>query len=224
MCGNVGGSLLVVWRPGDAGRSPGDCHRAADRARADSVRCARVPSVRALGPRCRRAAPRARPGRGPHDHRALGPARRARTRGAAAPSSPAPKKSWRVDETGGRVKGRWCDLSRALDSPGATIDVVLSGVRDDEAAPCLCRKALTVPSQPQPRVITTDHARLCGAAISGVNKEGLLRPRGRPRPIPDVNHILEPAHRALTRRVTATQGFVNSPRRGARSRETRPGT
>ena len=118
-----------------------------------------------------------------------------------------PTKSWRVDETDGRVKGRWCDLSRALDSPGATIDVVLSGVRDAAAAPRLCRKALTVPSQPQPRVITTDHARLCGAAISGVNTEGLLRPRCRPRPIPYVNHILEPDHRALKRRVTVTRGF-----------------
>ena len=122
-----------------------------------------------------------------------------------------PKKSWRVDETDGRVKGRGCDLSRALDFPDATIDFVLSGVRDAAAAPRLCRKALTVPSQPQPRVITTDHARLCGAAISGVNKEGLLRPRCRPRPIHDVNHILEPDHRALKRRVTATQGFREFP-------------
>ena len=68
-------------------------------------------------------------------------------------------------------------------------------------------KALTVPSHPQPRVINTDHARLSGAAISGVNKEGLLRPRCRPRPIQYVNNILEQDHRALKRRVTAKQGF-----------------
>ena len=122
-----------------------------------------------------------------------------------------PTKSWRVDETSVRVKGRWCDLSQALDSPGATIDVVLSGVRDAAAAPRLFRKALTVPSHPQPRVINTDHARLCGAAISGVNTEGLLRPRGRKRPIHDVTHILEPVHRALKRRVTATQGVRAFP-------------
>ena len=118
-----------------------------------------------------------------------------------------PKKSWRVDETNVRVKGRWCDLSRAIDSTGATIDFVLSGVRDAAAAPRLCRKALTVPSQPQPSVINTDQARLSGAAISGVNKEGLLRHRCRPRPIQYVNNILEPDHRALKRRVTAKQGF-----------------
>ena len=39
-----------------------------------------------------------------------------------------PKKSWRVDETDVRVKGRWCDLSRAIDSPGATIDFVALGL------------------------------------------------------------------------------------------------
>ncbi len=51
--------------------------------------------------------------------------------------------SWRVDETCGRVTGRWCDLYRALDSTGATIDFVLSGWRDAGAATRLFRKALT---------------------------------------------------------------------------------
>ena len=44
------------------------------------------------------------------------------------------KKSWRVDETDVRVKGRWCSLSRAIDSPGVTIDFVRSGLRDAAAA------------------------------------------------------------------------------------------
>ena len=39
-------------------------------------------------------------------------------------------RSWRVDETCVRVKGRWCYLYRAIDSTGATIDFVLSGLRD----------------------------------------------------------------------------------------------
>ena len=37
-------------------------------------------------------------------------------------------KSWRVDETYVRVKGRWCYLYRAIDSTGATINFVLSGL------------------------------------------------------------------------------------------------
>src|SRR5213082_1086286 len=42
-------------------------------------------------------------------------------------------KSWRVDETYVRVKGRWCYLYRAIDSAGATIDFLLSAFRDADA-------------------------------------------------------------------------------------------
>ena len=96
-------------------------------------------------------------------------------------------KSWRVDETCVRVKGRWAYLYRAIDSTDATIDFVLSGLRDAAAAKRLFRKALTVPSHPQPRVINTDQARLYGAALSGVKKEGIrtaFRWRARARPPP----------------------------------------
>ena len=37
-------------------------------------------------------------------------------------------KSWRVDETYIRVKGRWCYLYRAIDSTGTTIDFLLSAL------------------------------------------------------------------------------------------------
>ena len=80
-------------------------------------------------------------------------------------------KSWRVDEAYVRVKGRWCYLYRAIDSTGATIDFVLSGLRDAATAKRLFRKVLTDPSHPQPRVINTDQAHLYGSAISGVKSE-----------------------------------------------------
>ena len=54
------------------------------------------------------------------------------------------------------------------------------------------RKALTDPSHPQPRVINTDQARLYGSAMAGVKKAGLLRRRGRHRPVQYVNNIVEP--------------------------------
>ena len=84
---------------------------------------------------------------------------------------------------------------------------MLSGLRDAAAATRLFRKALTVPSHPQPSVINTDQARLSWAAISRVNKEGILRHRCRHQPIQYVNNMLEPDHRAIKRRVTAKQGF-----------------
>ena len=52
-------------------------------------------------------------------------------------------KSWRVDETYLKVKGRWCYLYRAIDSAGATIDFLLTAFRDADAAKRLLRKALS---------------------------------------------------------------------------------
>jgi transposase-like protein len=44
-----------------------------------------------------------------------------------------------VDETYVRVKGRWCYLYRAIDSTGATIDFLLSALRDADA--CFARRS-----------------------------------------------------------------------------------
>jgi transposase, IS6 family len=115
--------------------------------------------------------------------------------------------SWRVDETYIRVNGRWCYLYRAIDSTGATIDFLLSALRDAAAAKRLFRRALRDPSHPQPRVIKSDKARLYGAAIAGVQAEGILRRRCRHRPVQYLNNILEQDHRAIKRRVQAKQGF-----------------
>ena len=79
-------------------------------------------------------------------------------------------RSWRVDETYVRVRGRWCYLYRAIDSAGATIDFVRSWWRDAAAATRLFRKALTNPSHPQPRIIHPEQARIYGPAIAGVEK------------------------------------------------------
>jgi len=116
-------------------------------------------------------------------------------------------KSWRVDETYVRVKGRWCYLYRAIDSTGATIDFLLSALRDAETAKRLFRKALSNPSHPQPRVINTDLAPIYRSAIPDTKKDGTLRSRCRHRPVQYLNNILEQDHRAIKRRVQAKQGF-----------------
>ena len=116
-------------------------------------------------------------------------------------------KSWRVDETYVRVKGRWCYLYRALDSTGATIDFLLSALLDTEAAKRLFRSALSDQSHPQPRVINTDLAPIYGSAIADIKKEGTLRSRCRHRPVQYLNNIIEQDHRAIKRRVNAKQGF-----------------
>ena len=116
-------------------------------------------------------------------------------------------KSWRVDETYVRVKGRWCHLYRAIDSSGATIDFLLSALRDAAAAKRLFRKALSDTSHPQPRVINTDEAAIYKSAIPAMKKEGTLRGRCKRRPVQYLNNVLEQDHRAIKRRVKAKQGF-----------------
>ena len=116
-------------------------------------------------------------------------------------------KSWRIDETYIRVKGSWCYLYRAIDSTGATIDFLLSALRDADAAKRLFRKALSNPSHPQPRVINTDLAPIYGSAIPDIKKEGTLRRRCRHRPVQYLNNILEQDHRAIKSQVNAKQGF-----------------
>jgi len=115
-------------------------------------------------------------------------------------------KSWRVDETYVRVKGRWCYLYRAIDSKGATIDFLLSAFRDADAAKRLFRKALGDPSHRQPRVINTHLAPIYSSAIPD-SKKGTLRNCCRHRPVQYLNNILEQDHRAIKRRVNAKQGF-----------------
>ena len=116
-------------------------------------------------------------------------------------------KSWRVDETYVRIKGRWCYLYRAIDSTGATIDFLLSAKRDAETAKRLFRKALRDRAHPQPCVVNTDLATIYPAAIAAIKKEGILRRRCRHRPVQYLNNIIEQDHRAIKRRVNAKQGF-----------------
>jgi DDE domain len=90
---------------------------------------------------------------------------------------------------------------------GATIDFLLSALRDADAAKCLFRKALSERSHPQPRVIHTDLAPIYSSAIPDSKKEGTLRNRCRHRPVQYLNTILEQDHRAIKRQVNAKQGF-----------------
>ena len=89
---------------------------------------------------------------------ALGAAVCSGTGSSPATPSEVSNRSWRVDETYLKVKGRWCYLYQAIDSTGATIDFLLSAFRDTDAAKHLFRKALSAASHPQPRVINTDLA------------------------------------------------------------------
>src|SRR5579864_3863626 len=115
--------------------------------------------------------------------------------------------SWRVDETYIRVKGKWRYLYRAVDSSGATIDFLLSAKQDAAAAKRFLAKALARANHPTPRVINTDRHSAYPPAIVRLKAEGALE-RGCPhRPVPYLNNVLEQDHRAIKRRINASQHF-----------------
>jgi IS6 family transposase len=70
------------------------------------------------------------------------------------------------------VKGRWCYLYCAIDSAGATIDFLLSALRNADAAKRLYVGALSDLSHPQPHVINTDLAPIYDSAIADMRRMG----------------------------------------------------
>jgi transposase, IS6 family len=115
--------------------------------------------------------------------------------------------SWRVDETYVRVAGKWTYLYRAVDSAGDTIDFLLSARRDAAAAKRFFQKALRSPGHPRPRVINVDGNPSYPKVITELKQSGELGRRCRCRPVPYLHNIVEQDHRAIKRRVRASQGF-----------------
>src|ERR1700736_4963984 len=115
--------------------------------------------------------------------------------------------SWRVAETYIRVKGKWRYLYRAVDSTGATLDFLLSAKRDTVATKRFLAKALGGANHPPPRVINTDKEAAYPPAIVQLKAEGALEENCGHRPVQYLNNVLEQDHRAIKRRVRASQHF-----------------
>src|SRR6195952_6046395 len=67
------------------------------------------------------------------------------------------RRSWHVDETYVKVRGRWCYLYRAIDRNGDLIDTMLSEHRDMAAAQAFFRSAKSVTGQVPDQVTTDGH-------------------------------------------------------------------
>ena len=115
--------------------------------------------------------------------------------------------SWRVDETYISVAGIGTYLYRAVDSSGATIDFWLSAQRDAAAAKVFFQRALRAPGHPRPRVINVDGNPSYPKVITELKREHKFGCRCRCRTCPYLNNIVEQDHRAIQRRVNASQGF-----------------
>src|SRR5450631_3755987 len=115
--------------------------------------------------------------------------------------------SWRVDETYVRVAGKWTYLYRAVDSTSDTIDFLLSPKRDAQAAKRFIQKALRSPGRARPRVINVDGNPSYPKVITELKQAKELGRRCRCRPVRYLNNMVEQDHRAIKRRVRASQGF-----------------
>jgi transposase-like protein len=98
-------------------------------------------------------------------------------------------------------------LYRAVDSTGATIDFLLSVKRDAAAAESFLAKALGGENHPARRVINTDEHAGYPPAIARLKAEETLEENCRHRPVQYLNNVLEQDHRAIKRRLRASQHF-----------------
>src|SRR5919108_4543842 len=112
-------------------------------------------------------------------------------------------RSWRMDETYVRIKGKWAYLYRAVSKEGHTIDFLLTSTRDRDAAEAFLRKAIR--TQGLPEKITIDQSGANTAAIKRYNRThkttiGIRHSKY-------LNNIVEQDHRAVKRITRPMLGF-----------------
>jgi putative transposase len=78
-------------------------------------------------------------------------------------------KSWRVDETYIKIKGKWKYLYRAVDKAGQTVDFLLRAHRDKAAAQRYFEKSIDQNGEPE--TITIDKSGSNLAALEALNAQ-----------------------------------------------------
>jgi putative transposase len=117
-------------------------------------------------------------------------------------------RSWRMDETYLKVKGRWMYLYRAVDKFGKTLDFMLCEQRDEAAAEAFFKQAVGNNGVPEKVVIDK----------SGANQAGLLNvnillfllgfwPLIEILQVKYLNNIIEQDHRFIKKITRPMKGF-----------------
>jgi putative transposase len=112
-------------------------------------------------------------------------------------------KSWRMDETYIKVKGKWYYLYRAVDKKNNTIDFLLTKKRDKKAAKKFFVKAIK--NNGLPEKITIDKSGSNKAAIKAYNDENNTDIEI--RQVKYLNNIVEQDHRFIKRITRPMLGF-----------------
>ena len=111
------------------------------------------------------------------------------------------RRSWFVDETYLKVRGRWCYLYRAIDRNGDLVDTMLSEHRDMAAAKAFFRSAKSATGM-TPAQVTTDGHGSYPRAIRSTLGRGVRHRTGAYR-----NNGLEQDHRGVKGRIRCMRGF-----------------
>jgi transposase-like protein len=115
-------------------------------------------------------------------------------------------RSWRVDETYVKIRGKWTYLYRAVDREGQTVDFRLSANRDVKAAKAFFRKALETQGRP-PASITLDGYAASHRAVRELPDQSPRWKDTRLRSSRYLNNMVEQDHRGVKSRIKPMLGF-----------------
>jgi transposase-like protein len=115
-------------------------------------------------------------------------------------------RSWRVDETYAKIKGRWTYLYRAVDSTGKTVDFLLRAKRDVAAAKAFFRRAFKSQGR-LPRAIALDGYQASHRAAREFLGEHRHGKRTKLRSSKYLNNLIEQDHRSVKLRLGPMLGL-----------------
>jgi len=112
-------------------------------------------------------------------------------------------KSWKMDETYIKIKGKWNYLYRAVDQFNNTIEFMLSKKRDKKSALKFFKKAIK--SSGKPSKINIDKSGANKAGIKEINSK--LTKKIAIRQVKYLNNIIEQDHRFIKKKIKPMLGF-----------------